>query len=239
MSDSSVLQSRAATPARVSSVDDKDVAINAWRGIAALLVAYFHCRQVTWIGMQQFHRGAPAWDANTVGYLTFPIAWGSAGVPIFFVISGYCIHRAMARRLAARLHASLDNGNFLLRRFTRIYPVLLTALVLTFVLDSFSAGFEPVSRKINPFDLHAFVVNVLSLQGIAGKTFGSNGALWTLSVEVQFYLVYPLLLMLRRRIDMRGVFAAVALVNVLSAAMFESHHVVVFTSYWLSWTLGA
>ncbi|WP_321795351.1 acyltransferase [Caballeronia sp. J97] len=239
MSDSSVF---AASAARESSAvsDDKDVAINAWRGIAALLVAYFHCRQVTWIGMQQFHRMSPAIDANTViSYLTFPVAWGSAGVPIFFIISGYCIHRAMARKLVADPCAPLDSLNFLLRRFARIYPVLLAALLLTLALDSWSETFVPVSRKINPFDLHAFIVNLLSLQGVAGKTFGSNGALWTLSIEVQFYLVYPLLIALRRRIGMRGVLIFVALANIASALIFERHQIVVFTSYWFAWTLGA
>lgn len=221
-------------------LDDKDVAINAWRGIAALLVAYFHCRQVTWIGMHQFHRMSPAMDANTVvSYLTFPIAWGSAGVPIFFVISGYCIHRAMARRLIANPSAPLDSGNFLLRRFARIYPVLLAALLLTLALDSLSTTFLPVSRKINPFDVHAFAVNLLSLQGIAGKTFGSNGALWTLSIEMQFYLVYPLLIALRRRIGMRDVLIFVGLVNITSALLLERHQIIVFTSYWFAWTIGA
>jgi peptidoglycan/LPS O-acetylase OafA/YrhL len=239
MSDSSVF---AASAARQTSAvaDDKDMAINAWRGIAALLVAYFHCRQVTWIGIQQFHRTAHGLDANAVfSYLTFPIAWGSAGVPIFFVISGYCIHRALARKLIAVPSAPLDSGNFLLRRFARIYPVLIAALLLTFALDSLSGTFLPVSHKINPFDLHAFIVNILSLQGIAGKTFGSNGALWTLSVEVQFYLVYPLLIALRRRIGMRGVLVFVGIVNIASAVVFERHQIVVFTSYWFAWTLGA
>ncbi|KXU86006.1 acyltransferase [Caballeronia megalochromosomata] len=239
MSDSSVF---AVSAARESSavLDDKDVAINAWRGIAALLVAYFHCRQVTWIGMQQFHRMSPAFDANTVfSYLTFPIAWGSAGVPIFFVISGYCIHRAMARKLIADPSTPLDSAHFLLRRFTRIYPVLIAALLLTLALDSLSETFMPVSRKINPFDLHALIVNLLSLQGIAGKTFGSNGALWTLSIEVQFYLVYPLLIAMRRRLGMRGVLVVVGLVNIASALLFEPHRIVVFTSYWFAWTTGA
>jgi peptidoglycan/LPS O-acetylase OafA/YrhL len=243
MSDSSVYEPRAASrtlPLPHAIAEDKDVAINAWRGMAALLVAFFHCRQVTWIGMQQFHRAAPAWDANTlISYLTFPIAWGSAGVPIFFVISGYCIHRAMARRLIANPSTPLHTGNFLLRRFARIYPVLIAALVLTFALDSLSSTFEPVSHKINPFDLQAFVVNLLSLQGVAGKTFGSNGALWTLSVEVQFYLVYPLLLALRRRLGMRGVMLNIFLVNIASAFIFERHQIVVFTSYWFSWAIGA
>lgn len=246
MSDSSLLDparsSLHLSPERVAtvSVEDKDIAINAWRGFAALLVAYFHCRQITWIGIQQFHRTAAGFDLNTLfSYLTFPIAWGSAGVPIFFVISGYCIHRGTARKLIANPSAPFDTRNFLMRRFARIYPVLLAALVLTYVLDSWSRGFSPVSPKIGTLDLHLFIVNLLSLQGVAGGTFGSNGALWTLSLEVQFYLVYPLLIALRRRIGMKAVLVSVGIVNVVSALVFERHEIILFASYWFSWTLGA
>lgn len=35
--------------------DHKEHVIDAMRGFAALLVAYFHCRQVVWVGMQSFH----------------------------------------------------------------------------------------------------------------------------------------------------------------------------------------
>jgi peptidoglycan/LPS O-acetylase OafA/YrhL len=171
--------------------------------------------------------------------LTFPIAWGSAGVPIFFVISGYCIHRSAALRLAKNPAYRLDTGNFWVRRFARIYPVLLAALVLTFALDWFSLQLPPVSHKIREIGLQAFLVNLFSLQGVAGKTFGSNGALWTLSLEVQFYAVYPLLFALRRRIGMTSVLAIVAVVNVASAYLLERNDLQFFTSYWFSWTLGA
>ena len=62
--------------------DHKEHVIDAMRGFAALLVAYFHCRQVVWVGMQSFHRAyGHALDPSViVGYLTFPFAWGSAGV---------------------------------------------------------------------------------------------------------------------------------------------------------------
>jgi peptidoglycan/LPS O-acetylase OafA/YrhL len=218
----------------------KDHVIDAMRGFAALLVAYFHCRQVVWVGMQSFHHAAgTSLDLGTiVAYLTFPIAWGSAGVPIFFVISGYCIHRGTALRLAREPGYRLDAPNFWARRFARIYPVLLAALLLTFALDWFSLQLPPVSHKVRDLGLHAFVVNLLSLQGVAGKTYGSNGALWTLSLEVQFYAVYPLLVAVRRRFGIAPVLAAVALVNVVSACLLERHDIQFFTSYWLSWTLG-
>jgi peptidoglycan/LPS O-acetylase OafA/YrhL len=232
--------SRTRDEARADSAGKEHV-IDAMRGFAALLVAYFHCRQVAWVGMQAFHQSVGhAFSLSAIAaYLTFPIAWGSAGVPIFFVISGYCIHRGGALRLASNPAYRLDTANFWVRRFARIYPVLLAALLLTFALDWFSLQLPPVSHKIREIGLHAFLVNLFSLQGVAGKTYGSNGALWTLSLEVQFYAIYPLLFALRRRIGMTPLLALVALVNVVSAYALERHDIQFFTSYWFSWTLGA
>ncbi|MFM0165434.1 acyltransferase family protein [Paraburkholderia sediminicola] len=231
---------RAQHDARADSAGKEHV-IDAMRGFAALLVAYFHCRQVEWVGMQAFHQSVGhSFSLSTLAaYLTFPIAWGSAGVPIFFVISGYCIHRGGALRLAKNPDYRLDTGNFWVRRFARIYPVLLAALVLTFALDWVSLQLPPVNHKIREIGLQAFLVNLFSLQGVAGKTFGSNGALWTLSLEVQFYAIYPLLFALRRRLGMTSVLAIVAVINVVSAYVLERHDIQFFTSYWFSWTLGA
>nr|WP_244193150.1 acyltransferase [Paraburkholderia eburnea] len=227
----------AARPAAIAG----DHLIDALRGFAALLVAYFHCRQVTWIGMGAFHQmhASLASPSTIAAWLTFPIAWGSTGVPIFFVISGYCIHRSGAARLLVNPHYRLDAGQFWLRRLVRIYPVLLAALALTFAADSISLTMTPVSHKILDIGPRAFLVNLFSLQGIAGKTYGSNGALWTLSLEVQFYLLYPLLFAARRRVGLHAVLAGVAVINVVSALTLVPHDVTFFTSYWFSWMLGA
>ncbi|CAB3750805.1 acyltransferase family protein [Paraburkholderia humisilvae] len=219
----------------------KEHVIDAMRGFAALLVAYFHCRQVVWVGMQSFHHTVgTSFSLNSlVAYATFPVAWGSAGVPMFFVISGYCIHRGAAFRLARDPNYRLDAGNFWMRRFARIYPVLLAALLLTLALDSISLHLLPVSHKVRDIGLVPFLVNLFSLQGVAGYTYGSNGALWTLSLEVQFYAVYPLLFALRRRFGMNTILIAVALINLASALVLERHDIQFFPSYWFSWTLGA
>jgi peptidoglycan/LPS O-acetylase OafA/YrhL len=204
-------------------------------------VAYFHCRQVTWVGMEAFHasHASLANPGTIAAWLTLPVAWGSAGVPIFFVISGYCIHRSGAARLLANPDFRLDARQFWLRRFVRIYPVLLAALLLTFAADTISLTLLPVSHKILDIGPRAFLVNLFSLQGVAGKTYGSNGALWTLSLEVQFYLLYPLVFALRRRLGLPAVIAGIAVINVVSALTLQRHDIIVFTSYWFSWILGA
>ena len=215
--------------------------VEAMRGIAAMIVAYFHCRVIAWVGIREYIAGHHSlFSLDTVfAYLTIPFVWGSIGVPIFFVISGYCIHRGHAARLARNPLYRLDAGDFLLRRFIRIYPVLFCALLLTFALDSFSATFWPHNDRIGDISLGAFAGNLLALQGIAAPTYGSNGALWTLSLEIQFYAIYPLLFAVRRRIGSNWTLAGLVVLGAVSYFLLERRGVVVFTSYWASWYLGA
>src|ERR1700722_14192525 len=70
--------------------------IDVFRGIAALIVAAMHTREITWVGMREFWHPAQTAPNVILGYVTFPMVWGSIGVPIFFVLSGYCIHRSQA-----------------------------------------------------------------------------------------------------------------------------------------------
>lgn len=250
MSDSSILPVSATAPAtapaqRIDAVRPaaaaKETFIDAMRGMAALLVAYFHCRQVAWVGLHRFHEamGFSLEPSVVLGYLTMPIAWGSAGVSIFFVISGYCIHRNPAARLAADPSYRLDTPIFWARRFARIYPVLFAALLLTLAFDSISLSLPPVNHKILSIGPKAFLISLFSLQGLLAHPYGSNGALWTLSIEVQFYVFYPLLFAARRRFGMPVVMAVIAAINVVSGYLLEPVWIYFFTSYWFSWTLGA
>lgn len=250
MSDSSIFPVPGAAPATASagridalqrSAAAKETFIDAMRGMAALLVAYFHCRQVAWVGLHRFHQtvGFSLEPSVVLGYLTAPIVWGSAGVSIFFVISGYCIHRNAALRLAVDPWYRLDAPIFWARRFARIYPVLLAALLLTLALDSISLGLPPVNHKILSIGPKAFLISLFSLQGLLAHPYGSNGALWTLAIEVQFYAVYPLLFAARRRFGMPAVMVVIAALNVISGYLLEPVWIYFFTSYWFSWTLGA
>jgi len=213
----------------------------ALRGMAALLVAYFHGRVIAWVGLRDYwhaHGASFSFD-SMLAYLSFPMVWGAIGVPIFFVISGYCIHRGHASRAARQTHYRLDVKDFWLRRFIRIYPVLLCALLLTLALDSVSLRFFPHNERLGELGWATFDLNLLALQGIAAPDFGSNGALWTLSLEIQFYALYPLLFAAQRRLGRNRMLAGLALLSAVSYGLFERRGITIFTSYWLSWYLGA
>ncbi|MDQ0394769.1 acyltransferase family protein [Labrys monachus] len=214
--------------------------IDVYRGVAALGVAALHIRELTWIGVQKFWHlhGMELRPGAVIGYMTFPLVWGSIGVPVFFVLSGYCIHQRQAVARSQYGSFCLSPGNFLARRLFRVYPVLIAALFLTLICDYTSGGFYPGSDKLGDIGFRSFIVNIFSLQGAVGRTYGSNGALWTLSVEVQFYILYPLLLVVMSRCGIKITAIALLFGNILSYFLFERLGFVVFSSYYFSWYLG-
>lgn len=131
---------------------------------------------------------------------------GSYGVTLFFVISGFLISR-MIQRSFGDLHR-VRLGEFYQRRAARILPLLVAMLALGAVLvQTMSAhpgyGFTvrgPQAAMDSGFmaSVGLFFFNLLRVAREAN--FGLHwDVLWSLSIEEQFYLVYPALLLLVRR----------------------------------------
>lgn len=215
--------------------------IDVLRGFAALFVACLHIREVMWIGERDFWRLHPSrLSIDTwLAVLSGPVMFGSFGVSAFFVISGYCIHRAHAAKLSRDAAYRVDSGRFWFRRIVRIYPVLVAALLVTLLCDSISERFAPGFYKLGDLGLFSFVTNLAALEGLFSAPFGSNGPLWTLAIEIQFYAVYPLVFQLRRRLGVHGTLALALALTVLSWFVFERRGLSVFASYQFSWMLGA
>ena len=218
------------------------LSIDALRGVAALAVVFFHAREMNWIGISAM------WSANHLepnfnaflGYLTFPVIFGWAAVPLFFVLSGYCIHRPHVAKLAQDANYRIDLKTYFIRRLWRIYPVLLAAILFTAIIDVYTRVHFPYDAKLGDNSAGNFLVNLLALQGIAGTTYGTNVPLWTLSMEIHFYLVYPLLFLLTKRCGPRVTIAVVAAISVLSLAVIRLTHssLVIFLPFWFTWTVG-
>lgn len=140
---------------------------------------------------------------HSVEHLGLPRgAWASAlglfpGVPIFFVISGFLISASFER--------SRDLGSYVRNRLLRIYPGLWACFLVSVATIGVVYG-----DSVRPAELLPWVVAQLSIgqffnpEALRGYGVGSpNGSLWTIPVELQFYLVLPFAYAALRRLQWR------------------------------------
>ena len=133
-----------------------------------------------------------------------PCGW--IGVWLFYVISGYVITRGFLGERDADSSTGERYRSFLWRRALRIVPVYLLYLGLNVLIQWPRPEHAAAWRELP--SLLGFVFNWQMI--FAGSAWGPFGHLWTLSVEQQFYLVFPLLvLLLPARMQWRATVALV------------------------------
>ena len=155
--------------------------------------------------------------AISVGVVVAFHAWlrqgfgGFVGVDVFFVISGYLISGILLRDLEG---GRFSFAGFYARRVRRIYPALVTVLAATLAAgwaQLFDERFHQLGRHVAA--AAAFVSNLV-LYGESGYFDTASDAkpllhLWSLGVEEQFYILWPLVLALAWRVARwRGAAAA-------------------------------
>ncbi len=107
---------------------------------------------------------------------------GFLGVDIFFVISGFLITHLLVEE--QRLSGRVSLSHFYLRRVFRILPPLIVTIILALILWRGDAVDRwPVARAAL-----FFYANFLPAERL-----GDLGHTWSLAIEEQFYLVWPLL----------------------------------------------
>ncbi len=193
---------------RLSSVD-------ALRGVAVLAVVAAHAFN---------HGGSALVGADWFLVLRRVVEQGVLGVPLFFVISGFCIHLPWARQRAAGNRADLRFGPFWARRLRRLYPPYFAALCLSILAvcvawwlrlgtATVARYAEPVAASIGwDFLAHATMLHGLLLPYDLGA---GNPPLWTLAREEYLYLLYFVVLAWRVRFGLRPALAIVWLTGML------------------------
>ena len=137
-------------------------------------------------------------------YHAFPQALpgGFIGVDVFFVISGFLITGIITRELALGHFSLLGFYN---RRIRRIFPALIVVLGTTLVLGWLWMLPAPFARLgSDTFASAAFFANIALLLQSGYFDIESAGKpllhLWSLGIEEQFYLAWPLILILAARL---------------------------------------
>lgn len=156
--------------------------VQALRGLAILMVAIFHFTT-------RYATSTPG-QSNPYPYGNFFAPWasllnqGKLGVELFFMISGFVISLTLSR--------SKNFKNFALKRFVRLWPALVIALPIVWVGLQFTPGFEASSRRLIDLLWSFTLVNPSVAFGLSGGAISLNfttGVLWSLSVEIMFYLL--------------------------------------------------
>ncbi len=166
----------------------------------------------------------------------FPTPGGFVGVDVFFVISGYLISSLIMKQIAA---GTFSITSFYERRIRRILPALTVMLAFTCVL---------AYLYLLPTELKNFADSLLAANFSASNFYFwqhsdyfvsplSNPLLhtWSLAVEEQFYIVFPLLLYVLYRWWPGRVKIVVAVLAALSLAVsgYGAYHDSVTTFYML------
>ncbi len=106
-------------------------------------------------------------------------------VPMFFVMSGYL--------LSASFERNNDLKNYFTNRLLRIYPGLWACLILTVIVFAF-AGVNFFNKEALPWFFTQMLGIIWTPSFLDNFGFGSyNGSLWTIVVELQFYLALPII----------------------------------------------
>lgn len=172
--------------------------IQGLRAIAVLLVVSYHF-----------------WPSRLTG--------GYIGVDVFFVISGYLITDHL---LAHPPRTATDFGAFWVRRIRRLLPASLTVLATTLVATRVLLPETLWSDTARNATAAAFYVLNWSLAFGATDYLSANAAptpvehYWSLSVEEQFYLVWPLLIGFVAWRWQRGRVSAIAAIGLVTVASF-------------------
>lgn len=140
-------------------------ALDAYRGAAAALVTMAHI----WV----FCR--PVFDATQQRWWKFLDIGGNKAVPIFVMLSGFLIYRAVKN-----IHTLDDLRRYAQRRFLRIYPVYLFTVMLGYLASQAA------------FDWPNLISQVFMVRSISQAYLNFiNPPAWSLFVEVLFYALLP------------------------------------------------
>jgi len=209
--------------------------VDGLRGIAALGIVIFH---IWWYEPQ------PKPAIETVHWtVEAAVMRTRGGVQILLVISGFVIAYTLRHVWFTRKEATL----FLTRRLVRLVPAYWTAIALVLLVDALCTGLAGLSSPIEgESTLLRTLAHMVFLQDITGQDALSAG-MWTLCIEMQFYVVAIIGWGLAQRLFTRpvaseprpsgwalfSVFAPPALVSLFYWRLLDSTSVWVTHFFWM------
>ena len=219
-----------------TGVEDHIPFLDHIRGFAVLFVLVYHALGASYGVELQWHGYFRDLAALPKTYLALlPLSMGWSGVAIFFVVSGFCVHLSYERSKRKGFKV------FFARRFFRIYPPYILAFcffAFLFPLTRLKADF---ADNLAQFVSHFFLFH----NATEHLYFGVNGSFWSIVVEVQLYLIYPILLLIAKRFGWGKALLFTGIVEISLRLLGSFYYLPNFVGggspfyYWFSWSIGA
>ncbi|UTW48829.1 acyltransferase [Bacterioplanoides sp. SCSIO 12839] len=153
-------------------------AVDQIRGIAALLILFYH--GLTLISYQLIHEKPFTFShwLSASSPISAILVEGHTAVSLFMVLSGFIF-------TAGTYKSKINYRKFLYNRFLRTYPLFMVVL------------FIGISTHPNSFNVLGFLQTILFMANYPGAINAGNFTpmFWTVAVEWQFYLIFPIILL--------------------------------------------
>ena len=184
-----------------------------------------------------FHCGLPGFSG------------GFVGVDVFFVLSGYIITDLLLRELEAT--STIGLLNFYARRIRRLLPASVLMLLMTLAVGALVLAPQELAFTARAARATAVYLGNVFFAHDAADYFAADVRtnpllhMWSLAVEEQFYLFWPLLMLLvwrraRSRRKLAGTFAAVTVISLLVCVVLtaQSRTDAFYALYTRAWEFG-
>ena len=144
---------------------------------------------------------------------------GERGVRLFFIISGMILALPFARQMLLG-ERPVSLRKYYLRRVTRLEPPYLASILIAVLLIAvYQRGFHGISAG------HLLATIFYQHTLVYGEVSTINTVTWSLEIEIQFYVLAPLIMQLYRiRPTVLRRAIVVALIVTISAAQYYTHH---------------
>jgi peptidoglycan/LPS O-acetylase OafA/YrhL len=202
-----------AMPSTQDAVDvtRSSVHLDAVRGIAAVVVVLGHTRDLFFSSLTAVTAKPGPVSSSQPTPVTAPsvshqITIGNEAVMVFFVLSGYLVGGSVLKSLKKGRWSWKD---YLVKRLTRLWVVLLPALLVGLLFDWSGMHLFPGANSIyagppgqavvmdllQHLSARVILGNAVFLQKVLVQTAGTNESLWSLANEFWYYIAFPVFLL--------------------------------------------
>lgn len=206
--------------------------LNFLRWLSALMVVIGHLRSFLFVEYNLVEN-----KTVFIKLFYFITGFGHQAVIVFFVISGYLVGGAVLKKYKNNQLNQQYIKEYFIKRFTRIYIVLIPALFIGYVLDYYgNINFSDLytnAYHISAMNFNAIgndnfltlIGNILNVQTIFVPTLGTNGPLWSLSNEWSYYILFILLFI--------NNWTRMLFLGIVVLLVFKNIDILIYSSIWL------